>query len=61
MPPCWTLFDAFESLIGDPVLLNTSFKIQEPIVCPPTEAISASKNSEVDALIMGSGWIRPRA
>ncbi|NJO67467.1 MAG: hypothetical protein HC826_00240 [Rhodospirillales bacterium] len=32
----WLLLDAFEACSGVPVLLNTSFNIQEPIVNTPT-------------------------
>lgn len=57
----WTLLDRFEALTGVPVLLNTSFNIQEPIVCTPAEALATFARSGVDALVMGDYWIERRA
>jgi hypothetical protein len=35
-----------------PVLLNTSFNVQEPIVCSPSEAIRTFLGTEVDYLVL---------
>ena len=35
-----------------PILLNTSFNVQEPIVCKPIDAINCFKNSKMDCLIL---------
>jgi carbamoyltransferase len=56
-PKYWKLLDAFERLTGVPVLLNTSFNIQEPIVCTPAEALATFARSGVDALAMGDYWV----
>lgn len=56
-PRYWTLLDKFESLTGIPVLLNTSFNIQEPIVCTPQEAINTFCNSTTDALVLNDFWV----
>jgi carbamoyltransferase len=56
-PRYWQLLDRFEALSGVPVLLNTSFNIQEPIVCTPAEAIATFSNSKVDALVIGDYWV----
>ncbi|MCL4216580.1 MAG: carbamoyltransferase [Candidatus Hydrogenedentes bacterium] len=56
-PRYWKLLDVFGELTGVPVLLNTSFNIQEPIVCTPEEAIATFLQSDVDALVMGDFWI----
>ena len=53
----WKLLDRFEQLTGVPVLLNTSFNIQEPIVCSAAEARATFKQSGVDALALGDDWI----
>lgn len=53
-PRYWGLIDQFERKTGVPVLLNTSFNIQEPIVCSPEEAISTYLNSKVDMLAIGN-------
>lgn len=60
-PRYWELLDRFEALTGVPVLLNTSFNIQEPIVCTPTEAIATFARSGVDALVIGDFWVTRRA
>ena len=49
----WLLIDAFEKRTGVPVLLNTSFNIQEPIVNTPTQAISTFLSSRADKLFIG--------
>jgi len=61
-PRYWGLLDRFESLTGVPLLLNTSFNIQEPIVCTPKEALTTFSASGVDALALGDFWVtRARA
>jgi carbamoyltransferase len=37
-----------------PVLLNTSFNSQEPIVCTPQEALATFAPSGIDALVLGN-------
>lgn len=56
-PTFWRLLDEFEALTGVPVLLNTSFNIQEPIVCTPAEALTTFARSDVEALVIGSHWV----
>ncbi len=56
-PRYWNLLDRFERATGVPVLLNTSFNIQEPIVCTPEEALATFLKSGVDALVMGNYFI----
>lgn len=46
------LISAFEKLTGVPMLLNTSFNIQEPIVCSPTDAIRTFQSASFDALVL---------
>jgi carbamoyltransferase len=59
-PRYWKLLDAFERRTGVPVLLNTSFNIQEPIVCTPGEALATFARSGVDALVLGGHWVTRR-
>jgi carbamoyltransferase len=47
------LIRAFERKTGIPVLLNTSFNENEPIVCQPEEAIDCFKRTRMDALAIG--------
>ena len=52
-PLYWELLQAFGRQTGIPVLLNTSFNEQEPIVCRPEEAIACFLRNEIDALALG--------
>jgi carbamoyltransferase len=47
------LLTEFGKITGVPVLLNTSFNIQEPIVYTPEEALRTFMASGVDALVIG--------
>jgi carbamoyltransferase len=48
------LLNAFKSLTGHSVILNTSFNIKaEPIVCSPDDAIESYLNSDLDYLVLG--------
>lgn len=49
----WQLIKAFENLTGVPVVLNTSFNDNEPIVCRPEEAIDCFLRTQMDALVLG--------
>lgn len=48
------LLEAFEQKTGVPILLNTSFNVNEPIVCMPEEAIQCFLKTEVDWLVLGN-------
>ena len=48
------LLEAFAQKTGVPVLLNTSFNVNEPIVCTPDEAVQCFLRTEVDWLVMGN-------
>ncbi len=52
-PEFYQLITAFEKITGVPILTNTSFNIQEPIVCSPTDAIKTFLRSNMSALVMG--------
>jgi carbamoyltransferase len=51
-PRYWQLIREFERLTGVPMLLNTSFNIQEPIVCCPRDAIETFRRASFDALVL---------
>jgi carbamoyltransferase len=57
-PRYWQLIKAFENLTGVPVVLNTSFNDNEPIVCRPEEAIDCFLRTQMDALVLGDFLIR---
>jgi carbamoyltransferase len=48
------LIEAFARRTGVPVLLNTSFNVQEPIVCTPQDAIKCFLRTEVEWLVLGN-------
>jgi carbamoyltransferase len=52
-PRYWSLIKAFEQLTGVPVVLNTSFNDNEPIVCRPEEALHCFQRTQMDALVLG--------
>ncbi len=49
-PRYWKLIKAFEDLTGVPVVINTSFNENEPIVCRPEEAVDCFQRTRLDAL-----------
>jgi carbamoyltransferase len=53
-PRYWALIKAFEKLTGVPVLLNTSFNENEPIVLTPKEAIDCFLRTRMDVLVLGN-------
>ncbi len=55
-PLYWSLIKAFEKETGVPVLLNTSFNENEPIVHKPEEALDCFLRTRMDALVMGH-WV----
>ncbi|MCJ7503509.1 MAG: carbamoyltransferase [Acidobacteriia bacterium] len=52
-PQYWRLIKEFERLTGVPVILNTSFNENEPIVCTPTQAIECFLRTRMDYLVLG--------
>lgn len=54
----WRLIKAFERETGVPVVLNTSFNENEPIVCSPEEAIECFVRTRMDALVLGNYLVR---
>jgi carbamoyltransferase len=52
-PLYYGLIQAFERKTGIPVVLNTSFNENEPIVCTPAEAIDCFKRTRMDVLAIG--------
>jgi carbamoyltransferase len=53
----YDLIAAFEKRTGTPVLLNTSFNENEPIVHTPDEAIDCFARTRMDCLGIGSFWV----
>lgn len=55
------LLEAFARRTGVPVLLNTSFNVNEPIVCTPHEAVSCFLKTQVEWLVMENLLARRRS
>ncbi|HSI53368.1 MAG TPA: carbamoyltransferase C-terminal domain-containing protein, partial [Ramlibacter sp.] len=54
------LISAFRELTDVPMVLNTSFNENEPVVCTPAEALDCFLRTKMDVLVLGS-WIVRRA
>lgn len=57
-PRYWALIREFANLTGVPVVLNTSFNDNEPIVCRPEEAIECFLRTKMDVLVLGDTLVR---
>ena len=53
----WKLINEFRKITGVPVVLNTSFNENEPIVCKPEEALDCFLRTSMDILVMGNWFI----
>ncbi len=47
------LIEAFRDLTGIPMVLNTSFNENEPVVCRPEEALDCFLRTRMDVLVLG--------
>jgi carbamoyltransferase len=56
-PLYWRLIKEFEGITGVPVVLNTSFNENEPIVCTPEEAIQCFLRTRMDVLVIGNYFV----
>ena len=50
----WKLIEEFRKLTGIPILLNTSFNENEPIVCKPEEALECFLRTKMDLLVLNN-------
>ncbi|MCZ6675186.1 MAG: carbamoyltransferase [Verrucomicrobia bacterium] len=57
-PLFFKLIKEFDSLTGVPIVLNTSFNENEPIVCRPEEAFDCFMRTNMDILVLGDYLIR---
>ena len=53
----YRLIKAFEKLTGVPIVLNTSFNENEPVVCRPEEALDCFLRTKMDVLVLGDWFI----
>jgi carbamoyltransferase len=56
----YRLIEAFRRRTGVPILLNTSFNENEPIVHQPAEALDCFLRTDMDVLVMGSHVLEKR-
>ena len=55
------LIETFRGLTDIPIVLNTSFNENEPVVCEPKEALDCFLRTQMDLLVMGDAFIERRA
>ena len=56
-PLYWQLIRAFEERTGVPMVLNTSFNENEPIVNTPAEALDCFLRTRMDRLVLGDAVV----
>ena len=52
------LISAFHAITGVPMVLNTSFNENEPVVCTPEQALDCFLRTRMDVLALGSRLVR---
>jgi len=57
-PRYYQLIEAFREQTGVPMVLNTSFNENEPVVCRPEEALDCFLRTRMDVLVMGNWLVR---
>lgn len=57
-PAYWQLIEEFREITGVPVVLNTSFNENEPIVCTPEEALDCFLRTKMDMLVMNNFLVK---
>ena len=57
-PRYYQLLQEFYKLTGVPLVLNTSFNENEPIVCTPRDAIDCFLKTKMDVLYLGNNCVR---
>jgi len=57
-PTFYRLIESFNKLTGVPIVLNTSFNENEPIVCTPRDAIDCFLKTRIDVLYLGNCAVR---
>jgi carbamoyltransferase len=59
-PRCYRLIAAFRDLTGVPMVLNTSFNENEPVVCRPEGALDFFLRTRKDFLVVDRSMIMRR-
>lgn len=58
-PRYYRMIECFREITGVPLVLNTSFNENEPVVCQPEEALYCFMRTKMDVLVLG-GWFVQR-
>jgi len=53
-PRFYRVIESFRDLTGVPIVLNTSFNENEPVVCRPDEALDCFLRTRMDLLVLGN-------
>jgi carbamoyltransferase len=56
-PRYWRLIEAFFKMTDVPMVLNTSFNENEPVVCRPSEALDCFLRTQMDVVVLGNVMI----
>ncbi len=56
-PRYYQLIRAFGAITGVPIVLNTSFNENEPVVCTPKEALACFLRTKMDVLVLGNWFV----
>lgn len=56
-PRYFALIEAFRDRTGVPMVLNTSFNENEPVVCRPEEALDCFLRTNMDVLVLGDYFV----
>ena len=57
-PRYYQLIKEFKNLTNVPMVLNTSFNENEPVVCKPEEALDTFLRTKMDILVLGDWMIK---
>lgn len=56
-PRYYKLISCFKEITGVPIVLNTSFNENEPVVCKPEEALDCFLRTKMDVLVLGDFFV----
>lgn len=56
-PRYYRVIECFRDLTGVPMVLNTSFNENEPVVCKPQEALDCFLRTQMDMLVIGDYFV----
>jgi carbamoyltransferase len=56
-PRYWRLIEVFRQITGVPMVLNTSFNENEPVVCRAVEALDCFLRTKMDVLVLGDYFV----